>query len=49
MKIKHPVNFAIGVFCWICFVVNIVKGRDAFTLCFSAIATALNIIIGLIG
>ena len=47
--IKNPVNFAIGIFCGICFVINIVNGRDAFVLLISAFATALNIMIGICG
>lgn len=50
MKIRRPINFAVGIFCGMCLVVNIiVKDRDAFTICLSAIVTAGNIIVGLLG
>lgn len=45
--VKKPVNFAIGLFCGMCFIINIVNGRDAFALFISAFATALNITIGI--
>ena len=45
--IKNPINFAIGIFCLLCFIVNIVKRRDSFIIYLSAIATALNITFGL--
>lgn len=45
--IKKPVNFAIGIFCGMGFIINIVNGRDAFTLWISAFAAALNITIGI--
>lgn len=48
MIIKHPVNFALGILCAMCFVVNIVKDRDAFALCVSAIGAAVNFTSGLI-
>ena len=47
--IKKPVNFAIGLFCGMGFIINIVNGRDAFALWISAFATALNITIGICG
>lgn len=47
MMIKKPVNFAIGIFCGMGFIINIVNGRDAFTLWISAFAAALNITIGI--
>ena len=47
--IKKPVSFAVGIFCGLCFVINIVNGRDIFTLSVCAIATAVNITIGLVG
>jgi hypothetical protein len=49
VRIKKPVNFAIGIFCGLCFVINIVNGRDMFYLCISAIAASVNIAIGLSG
>ena len=47
--IKNPLYFTIGIFCGLCFVVGIVKDRDMFTLFVSAVATAVNITIGLNG
>lgn len=47
--IKNPLNFGVGIFCGLCFVVGIVNGRDMFTLFVSALATAINITIGLVG
>jgi len=47
MKIKHPVNFAIGIFCTICFIINIVTGKDAFDLWVSAVAASCNLAFGL--
>ena len=47
--IKKPVDFAIGVFCGMCFIINIVNQRDTFTLTITAFATVLNITIGLMG
>lgn len=49
IMIKNPFNFGIGIFCGLCFVVGIINGRDAFTLFISAVATAVNITIGLNG
>lgn len=47
--IKNPVYFAIGIFCGICFIINIVNGRDAFTLLINAFATTSNITFGICG
>ena len=49
MRIKKPVNFVIGIICGLCFVINIVNGRDMFALFISAIAASVNIAIGLSG
>jgi hypothetical protein len=49
VRIKKPVNFAIGIFCGLCFVINIVNGRGAFVLYINAIAASVNIAIGLSG
>lgn len=45
--IKKPINFVCGIWCGMCFIINIVNGRDAFVLLISALATALNITIGI--
>lgn len=45
--IKKPVYFAIGIFCGMCFIINIVNGRDAFTLLINAFSTAVNITYGM--
>ena len=47
--IKKPVYFAIGIFCGMCFIINIVNGRDAFTLLINAFSTAANITYGMYG
>lgn len=47
--IKKPLNFSIGIVCLLCFVINIVNHRDMFTLIITALATAINITIGLDG
>lgn len=47
--IKRPFNFTVGIFCGLCFVINIVNSRDAFDLCICAMAAAANIVIGLVG
>lgn len=47
--IKNKINFAVGIFCGMCFVIGLVKHRDMFTLSITALATALNITIGLTG
>ena len=47
--IKKPSNFAVGIFCLLCFIINIVNHKDMFTLVFSAFVAAGNITIGLTG
>lgn len=47
--IKKPFNFVIGIVCLSCFVINIVNGRDMFTLIITALATVTNIFIGFAG
>jgi len=47
--IKKPVYFAIGLFCGMGFIINVINGRDAFALWISAFATAANITIGIYG
>lgn len=49
MMIKKPVYFAIGIFCGMCFIINIVNGRGAFILLINAYATASNITMGICG
>lgn len=49
MRIKKPVNFAIGIFCVLCFVMDMVNGVDMFVSCITAIAASVNIAIGLSG
>ena len=46
--IGHPVNFAIGIFCLLCFILNVVNRRDTFIIALTAIAAAGNITLGLI-
>lgn len=47
--IKKPVNFAIGICCGVCLVINIINGRDAFVLLINAFATVSNIMMGIYG
>lgn len=46
--IKHPFNFAVGIFCLLCFVLNVVNSRDTFDIVLTAISAAVNITFGLI-
>ena len=43
--IKHPVNFIIGLCCALCFVLNVINGRDSFSLIVSAIGAIANLLI----
>lgn len=45
--IKHPFNFLIGISCCLCFVSNVINGKDSFTIAITAIATIANIFVGL--
>jgi hypothetical protein len=47
--IKKPVYFAIGIFCGVCFIINIVNGRGSFVLLINAFATVSNIMMGIYG
>ena len=47
--IKNKINFAVGIFCGMCFVINLVIRRDIYALSITALATAVNITIGLMG
>ena len=47
--IKNRFNFAVGIFCGMCFAINLVNHRDMFVLFITALATAINITIGLTG
>lgn len=47
MHIKSKFNFFIGLFCLLCFVINIVNHRDTFALACTGIAAFGNICIGL--
>lgn len=47
--IKKPINFVIGICCGVCFVIQLLRGRDDFVLAISAIAALTNIAIGLRG
>ena len=44
--IKKPLNFAVGIFCLLCFIISIVNRRDEFVVLLSAFAAAGNIFIG---
>ena len=47
--IKNKINFAVGIFCGMCFVMGLVNHKDVFVLFTTAVATAVNITIGLTG
>ena len=47
--IKNKFNFLIGVFCALCFVINIAKDADSFGLCISGICAVGNLVIGIYG
>jgi len=42
--IYNKSSFIIGIFCVLCFVVNVANGRDLFTLGFTAFAAITNLI-----
>lgn len=48
MKIKHPVNFAMGIFGLLCFVSDIVNRMNIFVIALIAMLTVGNIMCGLI-
>ena len=48
MRIKHPLNFTVGIFCLYGFTLNVVKGGDTFTIALQAILAVINITLGLI-
>lgn len=45
--IKNKFNFAVGIFCGMRFVIDLVNHGDIFVLYATAFATAVNITIGL--
>lgn len=47
MRIKSKFHFFIGLFCLLCFGINIVNHRDIFVLAWTGIAAFVNICIGL--
>lgn len=44
MMIKNKFNFYVGVLCGLCFVINVAKGRDSFTVVLTAVMTIMNLI-----
>ena len=46
--IKNKLNFFIGIFCLVCFIINIVNHRDLFIICLTGIMAFGNIVIGVI-
>ena len=42
--IKNKFNFYVGIFCGLCFVVNVAKGRDSFMIGFTAFMAIANLI-----
>lgn len=47
MRIKHPLNFTVGILCLNGFVLNVVNGSDTFTIALQAILAVVNITLGL--
>ena len=45
IMIKHPAHFIIGLCCALCFVFNVMNGRDSFSLIISAIGAIGNLLI----
>lgn len=46
--LKNKFNFFIGIFCLVCFIINIVNDRDLFVICLTGIMAFGNIVIGVI-
>lgn len=46
--IKDKLNFFMGIFCLVCFIINIVNRRDLFVICLTGIFAFVNIVIGVI-
>ena len=46
--IKDKLSFFIGIFCLVCFIINIVNHRDLFIICLTGIFAFGNIVIGVI-
>ena len=46
--IKNKLNFFIGIFCLVCFIINIVNHKDLFITCSTGILALGNIVIGVI-
>ena len=44
--IKDKLSFFIGIFCLVCFIINIVNYRDLFIICLTGIMAFGNIVIG---
>lgn len=44
MMIKNKFNFFVGILCGLCFVANIINGRDLFELRLTAFLAIVNII-----
>lgn len=44
--IKNKLNFFIGIFCLVCFIISIVNHRDLFAICLIGILAFINIAIG---
>lgn len=42
ITIKHKLNFFVGIWCILCFVVSAAIGRDLFVLGFDAFAASIN-------
>lgn len=47
--IKNKFNFFIGIFCLVCFIINIVSYGNLLDICLTGILAFGNIVIGVIG
>ena len=44
MMIKNKFNFYVAIFCGLCFVLNVARGRDSFTIGLTAFMAIANFI-----
>ena len=44
--IKNKLNFFIGIFCLVCFIIDIVNHRDLLSICLTGILALVNIVVG---
>lgn len=48
MMIKNKFSFYVGIWCGLCFVANVVNGRDLFVVGLTAVTAILNIILAFV-